>query len=586
MRNLIKKSIALVMVMLLLLSPVTAFAQAQATPQLRMVELTPEAMEIVLEDFDYLAEWIMEVMPTLGVAERLFGIPMEEILEWFRLTIVNNEPMISLFSEGILGPDIPFLMGERWASPPDDPRYLAAEYLFSSLLFNFAIGLGGLSHLQPIDLMTLESNLHYIEWLIYNAPGPGEPYYEYFNMPSTRIHHRNFNAPSTRWFYGMDYMDHDMSLSEEEVLADLGWSMPDNITTEILVPGRVAYIGVESFISNMWDDAEVLYPFYEQIQNYEHLIIDLRGNLGGFAYSFPLNFVAMLIDEPLYFQTTEFFRSSPRTSDFYINPVPMMFGADLYRVMPAEEFVRSRNMPYFPMEDLQYLDYVLIWDVFIAPFPHAIPFRGDIWLLVDEWSASASQMAAIFAQNGFATVVGEPTSPITGTLHTYVPLPNTGILFRIDLGLTTDSYGRVFEETGVVPHILNFPGMDALDTVLATIGVIDVTIPTVPSLPEHGMIAVTSQPRQSPGQSNVDSTIAAHDGIDMILVDGEVFVSLRDIATLLGYTVTWDEPSRTAILSGDGELGSFIFIPVDLIGAVIVDGTTYIPLDVLDSLFL
>jgi len=596
MHNLIKKSIALVMVMLLFVSPITTLAQTaqtQTISQFRMVELTPEAMEIALEDFDYLVEWILEVLPTMGVAERLFDIPMEYLLEWFRYTIVNNEPMISLFSEGVLGPDIPFLMGERWASPPDDPRYLAAEYLFSSLLFNFAIGLGGLSHLQPMDLITLESTLFPIEWLIYNAPRPGEPYYEYWNLSMMRVHHRNFNTPSSRWFYGMDYMNHDMTMEEDDVMAELGWTMPDNITTEILVPGRVAYIGVESFMSNMIDDANILFPFYEEIQNYEHLIIDLRGNLGGLAASFPLNFVAMLIDEPLHFQTTEFFRSSPRTTEFYLNPVPLMYGAELYRVMPADEFVRSRDLPYFPGEDLSYLDYVLVWDVFIPPFSDAIPFRGDIWLLVDEWSASASQMAAVIAQNGFATIVGEPTSPITGTIHTYISLPNTGILFRIDLGVTTDPYGRIFEETGVVPHILNMPGLDALDTVLATIGVLEVRIPSVPSLPEHGMVADTSHPRQSPGQTAqtdnfqvIPMPIIDGDTIDVIIIDGEIFVSLRDVATQLGYTVTWDEASRTAILSGEDTLESFIFIPVDLVGAIIVDGTTYIPFDLFMTLFV
>jgi len=580
MHNLIKKSIALVMVMLLLSSPVTVFAQ----PQFRMVELTPEAMEIVLEDFDYLAEWIMEVLPTLGVAERVFGIPMETILEWFRETITDNEPMISLFSEGILGPDIPFLMGERWASPPDDPRYLAAEYLFSSLLFNFGIALGGFSHLSPIDLITLESTLFPIEWIIYHAPRPGEPYYEYWNLSMTRIHHRNFNAPSARWFYGMDYMNHDMQMEEDDVMSELGWVMPDNITTDIIVPGRVAYIGVESFMSNMLDDAAILFPFYEQIQDYEHLIIDLRGNMGGLAASFPLNFVAMLIDEPLHFQTTEFFRSSPRIEEFYVNPVPIMFGAELYRVMPAEEYVRSRNLPYFPMGDLNYLDSVLVWDVYIAPFSDAIPFRGDIWLLVDEWSASASQMAAVIAQNGFATIVGEPTSAVTGTIHTYVPLPNTGILFRIDLGLTTDPQGRIFEETGVVPDIPNMPGLDALATVLAVIGVERVR--SVPSLPEHGMIGTGFEVGLGQGQTPSTTRFSIFDDLDVIIYNGEVFVSLRDIATHLGYTVTWDEPTRTAILSGDGELGAFVFIPVDLVGAVIIDGTTYIPVDLLESLFL
>jgi len=39
----------------------------------------------------------------------------------------------------------------------------------------------------------------------------------------------------------------------------------------------------------------------------------------------------------------------------------------------------------------------------------------------------------------------------------------------VDIGSFTDDYGRSIEEHGVAPDIRNFPGMDALETVLAII---------------------------------------------------------------------------------------------------------------------
>jgi hypothetical protein len=83
---------------------------------------------------------------------------------------------------------------------------------------------------------------------------------------------------------------------------------------------------------------------------------------------------------------------------------------------------------------------------------------------------SASEVAAIISLNtGFATVVGEPTAGVTGVVHTFVGLPNTGIVFRIDLGYTVDNLGRSFEEFGVIPQILNMPELDALETVLTIV---------------------------------------------------------------------------------------------------------------------
>jgi hypothetical protein len=177
----------------------------------------------------------------------------------------------------------------------------------------------------------------------------------------------------------------------------------------------------------------------------------------------------MLLSEEISFTFPEFFVASERTTALFGDPSSMVF-ANLYGIFPAAEFVESQNMTEFNPDDLALLDYAIVWEARYAPAPNAIPFNGEIWLLVDGLSASASVMAAKIAVNtGFATVVGEPTSVITGVAHTFAALPNTGILFRIDLGYTTDQYGRSIEEFGIIPQIPNAPGMDALETVLSII---------------------------------------------------------------------------------------------------------------------
>ena len=79
-----------------------------------------------------------------------------------------------------------------------------------------------------------------------------------------------------------------------------------------------------------------------------------------------------------------------------------MVMADLYGIFPATEFVVNQNMPYFNEYDLALLDYAIVWRANYVPSPYAIPFAGEIWLLVDGWSASASVVAAMVSASTFA----------------------------------------------------------------------------------------------------------------------------------------------------------------------------------------
>jgi len=101
-------------------------------------------------------------------------------------------------------------------------------------------------------------------------------------------------------------------------------------------------------------------------------------------------------------------------------------------------------------------------------------FNGKMWLLTDEFTASAAEgAAAILKYNNIVTVVGEPTWGVMGVSYEPVifniSLPNTGIIVRFDVAYYTDPYGRPLQGYGIQPHYPNRPGMDALETVLAMI---------------------------------------------------------------------------------------------------------------------
>jgi hypothetical protein len=370
------------------------------------------------------------------------------------------------------------------------------------------------------------------------------------------------------WFYDIQPARFDLDVNLGDVI---GFRDPDNVTVQSLEPGFLAYIGIASFTNNLILDSEVLFPFFETIQDYQHLIIDLRGNTGGWTSYFPNNIVSMLIDAPLSFYTYELFVASDHTAGFFEHPYSMM-GGDLYGIFPIEEFVQSRNMQYFAPEDMELLNYVMVWVVEYTPAANNIPFQGEIWLLVDGDSMSASEMAASLSMyTGFATVVGEPTAGVTAVLYTYAALPNTGILFRIDLGYTVDQHGRSIEEFGVIPHILTFEGMDAFETVvdiILTEQLLDV------------LADVLFTPSASP-----QIVIPPPPPADAMLTPAydDRYVPLRIAAYANGFAVEWDGANNSVLVTSPE--GDVRVVAISTGGTFNQNGTVFVTTEFANTLF-
>ena len=525
-------------------------------PDLRLITLTEEARDIALYDFNYLADMMMQTMPTLHMFYRVFGISLEDYLDMLRGVIYDMMPIPS-FTALLMCP-------ERWTDEPTDALSIAADYMLS-LLTIMTIEIVSFAHLSPQPLELVQQTFFASAYVLQSEELLTEEALQELaamgldperTIAATRqfhqAHYNIYSTPSVLWFYGIDPTQFDFDVDISEML---GFMTEGNVTTNIIEPGRIAYIHIASFMNNMAFDSEVLFPFYEEIQDFEHLIIDIRGNGGGFAGYFPSLVVNMLSSESISFMYPEFFVANELTAELFDNPMSLAM-ANLYGLFPAAEFVQSQNMPYFNQDDLAHLDYVAVWNAVYSPWEYAIPFGGKIWLLVDGGSASASVMAAQLSVNtGFATVVGEPTFRVTGVIYTFAALPNTGVLFRIDLGYTTDMYGRAIEEFGVIPQIPNAAGMDALETVLAIIN-----------------DAVFTGPEPS-----------APDEIPRRYVDGVAFVRLRYAAYAFGAAVAWDGPNQAVILTlADG---STVVVYVSTNGVFNDDGRVYVPVEFMLELF-
>jgi len=594
-KSLTSTAILLALVFIVTFAPTVVFAAQENTilpflveeqepdmfDDLRIIELTTAARDIVLEDFDYLVYKILAVAPTQNIFYRRFGITLEYYFALYRQFIYDKMPVPSILS---------YIEPERWGEPHGGDLYIAADYLFT-ILDAITWELGGLGHLTTQfgeAVHQIAFGLAYImnrgimeltedEWNELLELGYAREDIQRNIDASFRfaeLRYAIYNTQSVLWFYGIDPSEFDFDVDISEVI---GFRDYYNVTAISLEPGVVAYVHIESFMNNVVLDSETLFPFFEEIRDYEHLIIDIRGNTGGWVNSFPANILSMLIDEKISFQHYEFFVASELTADFFENPSSMTDGL-LYGIFPIAEFVEDRNMTYFNQQDLELLDYVMVWTVDHFPAEDNIPFNGEIWLLVDDMSMSASEMAAIISiGTGFATVVGEPTGGVTGVLYTYAALPNTGILFRIDLGYTVDSYGRSVEEFGVIPQVLSFPGMDALNTVFAII--LEDQDTMIGFLLEYEFDVLPGELLPPPPPP------ALPIGSSHIVVDGVDFISLRFAAHAHGYSVSWDGSSNSVLIHSFGPEGGTRVVPVSVNGVFNKNGTVFVPVELAVELF-
>ncbi|MCL2816402.1 MAG: S41 family peptidase [Oscillospiraceae bacterium] len=410
-------------------------------PQSEPALLTTETL---LYDFDYLSRILEENYPFYGAARRKFGIDLQRQTALARTAVENldatgnHSRILREFSDILSG-------------------YIVAP--MRNMGHMIGLWSGGQSYKIQLALMKWDGSFP-IQW--------------YPNLYA-RYLLGMFTSPTAIRYYGNPFDSEDIESFIQSVLFT---PVPNNVTFDIIQPDSIAYIHMRDMDSASIDiDGELIAAFVETIGNFDHLIIDLRGNRGGSASAFLQNIIAPLIDEPASLFYYVFFKGGQHNlmfDELYYRDLQWQSANGLVLHADAPRFHVGDILPsltHANAADFADISYGFKREITVTPSANRWEFKGKIWILIDGRSISATEISAALAkESGFATLVGESTGGMFGGYTAaFIGLPNTGAIIRYDYGYVTDLNGRAIEEFGVAPNIYNRPGMDALETVLALI---------------------------------------------------------------------------------------------------------------------
>ncbi|MHA1953652.1 MAG: S41 family peptidase [Candidatus Heimdallarchaeaceae archaeon] len=205
---------------------------------------------------------------------------------------------------------------------------------------------------------------------------------------------------------------------------------------------NTSYMKVQTFDLNIASYTKAFRSFYKQIEGIENLIIDIRGNTGGFYSSWINNIVLPLLSEEEKLQFYLAFKT-----DDYINCFRECY--DLNNKVTKSSF--ECLPPEVQEGDYNIYDYSFTF----SPI-YESGFDVEIILLIDNVVYSAAEAFTSFCkQTGFATIYGT-TSGGDGITPwpLYYVLPNSKIVIQLPSAMGLDYLGNSNEEVRTQPDVI------------------------------------------------------------------------------------------------------------------------------------
>ena len=387
-----------------------------------------------LEDYDMLYQQLTENYPYFGVAQRKYGVDINQQYKHYRERIIN-------------------------CKNDNDFRSLIRAFV-SEIQYTGHIADWGYGYM---------SKLKWMRDFVLEFPEYEEQYEPYFDKLDNKISQKNYTAMQK--FYQeinaevdkLNSIASSQSDDESEDNDDYEESESNNVTTNIIEDGKTAYVKINGFDMSLFKaDQETLLSFYDDVMDYEHIIIDITENPGG-----GMDYFNQLVVAPLTTKTLEVPTFSlVKGGILNLHYLQIEEGLRNGTWQPISELPNMKNINKNDLADMDYFEKVVY-----TVLPSGKGFRGQIWLLVSEYNYSSSEYAAMFSKHsGFATLVGTQTGGDgIGIDPTYIILPNSGLVIQYSpiYGVTSD--GRSSEEYGTVPDITLEEGKTALETCLDVI---------------------------------------------------------------------------------------------------------------------
>lgn len=410
---------ALLLIMVLVGLPgCTAPAQSSVALEDVRLGLTREQM---LDDYDYLWVTLEENYPFMYVAER-DGIDVAALKDRGR----------------------------------EEMLHARDTYDYFVILYDLLYDMEYTGHLSMIDYAAYwEMRESFAGDGSYMNRAMNEPWLKALNNPKTEANYeilqQVLDLPDYESYEEADLPEYDADRSE--------------IEAKIILDDRIAYLRIPSFYRNIDNDNLFLLDFYATYADYDHLIIDIRENGGGYSWYWEYNIVSPNIDVPLSYYDLQIYRDSPLNRPFI--KAEIRLGAKSY---PISELP---DLPQIDRDDLKLADRFLRFDQQIQPSRADSQklFKGRIWVLTGPDVYSAAEMFCYFSkQTGFATLVGEPTGGDgPGVSPALFALPNSGLLVQYSCSHGLNPDGGSNEEFGTEPDIAIQPGEDALNICIGEI---------------------------------------------------------------------------------------------------------------------
>lgn len=379
-----------------------------------------------VEDYEYLWQIVNDSYPFLGVIQRA-GIDVDEIYNKYKSEIKNCNSDIEYLK--LLSYCINELGGYGHIGILDTNTYMEHKRIFT----------------QDIKKLNEKDIIKYKPWI------------ETITNPISEAAYNLLDETIENGFRTKKYLKPTKD-DNSEIL-----SAKENISTKILEQNKIAYIKINSFKIECYEnDKKAIFDFYDKISGCSNLIIDIRENRGGSDLYWQDLIVKPNIDSVYTSENFYLFKYSSQTKS-YINSC---FVED--EILSIEKLPRLENINE---QDLKDMDYYINNRYTISPINSEKTFKGKIWVLTSPKIYSSSENFVMFCKDtGFATLVGTRTGGDGGAVDPiYTALPNTGLILRFSMLYGLNKDGTCNEEFGTTPDIETQSSELALEVCLKNI---------------------------------------------------------------------------------------------------------------------